>query len=139
MHILSGYGIYKYHIITLFVCSKNPIYKDQEVKNMLNYSADGVTVAIIQDTRKANMAGTYPIKIRVTYQRVRRYYSTGKTLTPEEWDKLPTAKSHLYAELRRDVTTSFELVKKSVQSLTERGDFTFNNLDARWGAPYTGH
>ena len=100
---------------------------------MLNYSADGVTVAIIQDTRKANMAGTYPIKIRVTYQRVRRYYSTGKTLTPEEWDKLPTAKSHLYAELRRDVTTSFELVKKSVQSLTERGDFTFNNLDALLG------
>ena len=90
-------------------------------------------MAMILDARSPNKGGTYPVKLRVIYMRKCRYYSTGKTLTPEEWDKLPTAKSRQYAELRRDLTTSFELVKKSVQSLAERGEFTFNNLDALLG------
>lgn len=100
---------------------------------MLKYAKDGVTVALIQDTRKANMSGTYPVKIRVTFQRVRRYYSTGKTMTPDEWGKLPAAKSRQSSEIRRDLTASFELVKAGVQSLTDRGDFTFNNLDLLLG------
>ena len=100
---------------------------------MLKYAKDGISVSLILDTRSPNKGGTYPVKLRVIYLRKCRYYSTGKALTPEEWDKLPTAKSRQYAELRRDVTTSFELVKKSVQSLAERGEFTFNNLDALLG------
>ncbi|WP_304708951.1 site-specific integrase [uncultured Rikenella sp.] len=105
---------------------------------MLQYATDGITVASILDTRKANQAGTYPVKIRVTYKRVRRYYSTGKSLMPEEWEKLPATKSYLYSEVRRDIITSFELIKKAVQSLAERGEFTFNNLDLRLGRAVTG-
>ena len=100
---------------------------------MLNYAKDGISMSLILDTRSPNKGGTYPVKLRVIYMRKCRYYSTGKTLTSEEWDKLPTAKSRQYDELRRDLTTSFELVKKSVQSLAERGEFTFNNLDALLG------
>ena len=55
---------------------------------MYTYSKDGVTVATMIDIRKANAQGKYPVKIRVNQKRVRQYYSTGKPLTREEWEKL---------------------------------------------------
>lgn len=105
---------------------------------MLKYSKEEITVASILDTRQANQTGTYPVKIRVTNKRIRRYYSTGKTLTPEEWEKLATAKSHTQVEIKRDILSSFELVKVAVQALTERGEFSFDNLDARLGRATSG-
>ena len=45
---------------------------------MYIYSKDGVTVAAMIDTRKANAQGKYPVKIRVNQKRVRQYYPTGK-------------------------------------------------------------
>ena len=38
------------------------------------------------DTTHPKKSGRCPVKIRVTYNRVRYYYPTGKDLTPEEWD-----------------------------------------------------
>ena len=43
-----------------------------------NYSKDGVTVAAMLDTGHPKKAGIYPVKIRVTFNRIRRYYPTGK-------------------------------------------------------------
>lgn len=51
---------------------------------MYIYSKDGVTVAAMIDTRKANAQGKYPVKIRVNQKRLRQYYPTGKSLTREE-------------------------------------------------------
>lgn len=44
----------------------------------MNYSKDGITIAAMLDTRRAKTTGEYPVKIRVTYRRVRSYYATGK-------------------------------------------------------------
>ena len=51
----------------------------------MNYSKDGVTVAAMFDTAHPKKSGKCPVKIRVTYNRVRNYYPTGKDLSPEEW------------------------------------------------------
>ncbi|KAA6316791.1 hypothetical protein EZS27_032951, partial [termite gut metagenome] len=42
-----------------------------------------ITVSSILDDRRVTATG-YPVKIRVTYKRMRKYYSTGKSLSLEE-------------------------------------------------------
>jgi hypothetical protein len=45
-------------------------------------------VAAILDNRRETKSGAYPVKIRVTYKRNRKYYSTGKNLSISEWERL---------------------------------------------------
>lgn len=96
---------------------------------MLYYSKDGITVSPFLDDRKENIKGTYPVKIRVTYKRVRKYYSTGKTLSPEEWDKLPVTRTKRLTDIRKDIENSFSLVKSNVVALAEKGAFSFDALN----------
>lgn len=67
---------------------------------MCTYSKDGVIVAAMIDIRKANAQGKYPVKIRVNQKRVRQYYPIGKSLTREEWEKLPAERSREAKGLR---------------------------------------
>ncbi|CVK15996.1 hypothetical protein Ga0061079_104115 [Apibacter mensalis] len=60
---------------------------------IFQYASNGITLATILDNRQANAKGTFPIKVRVTYQRKRIYFSIGKSLTLVDWDKLPDTKS----------------------------------------------
>ena len=94
---------------------------------MYNYAKDGVTISVILDNRKANKNGLYPIKIRVTHRRVRKYYSTGKALSIEDWGRLSNTRSHELCEIRKDIENSFSLVKTNVISLTEKGEFTLDH------------
>lgn len=98
---------------------------------MYNYAKDGVTISVILDNRKANKNGLYPIKIRVTHRRVRKYYSTGKALSIEDWGRLSNTRSHELCEIRKDIENSFSLVKTNVISLTEKGEFTLDALNVR--------
>jgi len=100
---------------------------------MHSYSKDGIIVTSMLDTRTPNAEGGYPVKIRVNYQRVRAYYSTGKNLTREEWDNLPNSKSTIGKTLRACIENSFNLVRLNVESLAERGDFQFDTLNSRLG------
>lgn len=98
---------------------------------MFSYSKDGITVSPMFDKRKVNQKGTYPVKIRVTYKRVRHYYSTGISLTAEQWEILPSSKSKLLKEIRESIENSFGLVKKNVEALAEKGGFSFDTLNLR--------
>ena len=60
---------------------------------MFYYAKDGVTVSSMLDDRRANKSGMFPVKIRVTYQRIRKYYTTGKYLPNEDWERLPDTKA----------------------------------------------
>ena len=68
------------------------MYRKLKFIHKMNYSKDGVTVAAMFDTAHPKKSGKCPVKIRVTYNRVRNYYPTGKDLSPEEWEILPTTK-----------------------------------------------
>ena len=100
---------------------------------MHSYSKDGIIVTSMLDTRKTNSNGEYPVKIRVNYQLVRAYYSTGKNLTREEWDSLPTNKSTAAKTIKASIENSFYLVRNNVEALAERGDFLFDTLNSRLG------
>lgn len=98
---------------------------------MFSYSKDGITIASIIDKRKINQQGSYPIKIRVTYKRVRHHYLTGKNLKIEEWDILPVSKTRALKEIRESIENSFSLVKMNVEALAEKGGFSFDSLNLR--------
>ena len=95
------------------------------------YSKDGVTVATILDTRRALANGQYPVRIRVSYRRVRSYYPTGKSMMPDDWQRLNATRLHSLVSVRKDIENSFELVRQAVEDLTSKGCFTLELLGAR--------
>src|SRR5690554_6747157 len=52
-----------------------------------------VTTQVIQDTRVKKKDNTFRIKLRITFQRKRRYYPLPYALTKEEWEKVLDPKS----------------------------------------------
>ena len=47
-----------------------------------------VTTAIFLDTRRAKKGNLYPVKVRVTFQRKRKYYAIGVDLSEEDFQKV---------------------------------------------------
>lgn len=82
------------------------------------------------DIRSPHQDGTLPVRVRVNYQRTRRYYPTGKSVTPHEWEVLPSSKNRELTKIRKDIENTFDLVKEAVVFLADRGEFTFSRLDA---------
>jgi integrase/recombinase XerD len=112
------------------ICVQHYLFKK---KYMFSFSKDGITIAAILDDRKVNKEGNFPVKIRVTYKRVRKYYSTGKNLKVNEWDILPTGKSRALKETRESIENSFSLVRSNVEAIAEKGGFSFDALNVRLG------
>jgi len=100
---------------------------------MFSYSHNGITIASMLDSRRGIKDGKFPVKIRVTFSRDRKYYSTGKSLSIEEWEKLPVSKSKAYSEIKSDIQISFDKVKDIVQTLESESSFSFESLNSRLG------
>ena len=98
---------------------------------MFDYSKDGITVSAMLDTRRGTATGEYPAKIRVTYRRDRKYYSTGKCLSIEDWEKLPTSKARTMIDTKESIGNSFNHVRNAIEELSFRGDFTLDALNQR--------
>lgn len=98
---------------------------------MLNYSKDGITVAAILDTRRTKNENSYPVRIRVTYRRKSQYYPTGKDLTPEQWDAMPTTRNRELRAIRESIANSFDIVRQNVEELAYAAGFSFDALDIR--------
>lgn len=111
-------------------CVQIKLHIEKE-STMFNYANNGITVASFLDNRRATINGLFPIKIRVTYKRERKYYSTGKELSLEEWDKLSNTKSKALIEIRTDIQNSFDKVKEIVQALELEDGFSFDALNNR--------
>ena len=97
----------------------------------MNYSKDGITVSPMLDTAHPKKSGKYPVKIRVTYKRARWYYSTGKDLTPEEWEAMPTTKARAVVSVRKDIESSYQIVRSAVEELATSGAFSLDALNNR--------
>ena len=98
---------------------------------MLQYSKDGTSVSAMLDTCRTKSDGKCPVKIRVTHRRTRWYYPTGKDLTPEEWSALSTTKARAMVSIRKDIESSYQIVRSAVEELTTAGAFTFDALNNR--------
>ena len=100
---------------------------------MFKYSRDGVSVLTILDTRRAKKSGMFPIKVQVVFKRKQKYYSTGKELSKEDWERLLKAKSKLLTEIRSDIESSFSTIKQQVNELIQKGEFSIEALNIRLG------
>ncbi len=100
---------------------------------MFHYANNGITISSILDQRRELKEGTFPVKIRVTFKRERKYYSTGKNLSTEEWKKLPEAKSKKQISVRTDIQFSFDKVKNAVKELEYDDNFSFTALNTYLG------
>ncbi|NIG52514.1 site-specific integrase [Chitinophaga sp. Cy-1792] len=49
---------------------------------------DKVNVKVVPDTRRSKTGERFPLKLRITYKGIRKYYATGFDATPEEWEQL---------------------------------------------------
>ena len=100
---------------------------------MLKYSKDGVSVILTHDTRRKKNDGNYPVKVQVVQNGKQRYYSTGKTLSVDEWATLSESKNRTLSEIRSDLENSFSYVKTNVEALVNEHEFTFETLNIRLG------
>lgn len=97
----------------------------------MHYSKDGITVAPVIDTSHPKKNGLFPVRIRVTYRRKLCYYTTGKDLTPEEWEMLPTTKVRALVAVRKDIESSYQIVRAAVEELAASGGFSIEDLNKR--------
>ena len=116
------------------------------------YSVDGITIASILDSRRSTKDGNFPVKIRVTFNRIRKYYTTGKNLSElewkklnipaeewrkftesEEWKKLGKPKIRNLSIEKTEIINSYEKVKNAVLELLDRSNFTFESLNRDLG------
>lgn len=104
---------------------------------MYKYAKDGVSLSSVLDTRRAKKNGLYPVKIQVIWRRIQKYYPTGKELSPDEWVRLPRTRSRRLLDIRIDLDSSFDRVKRQVRELLDRGEFSFDALNHRLGHDHT--
>lgn len=106
---------------------------------MMNYSSNGVTITTVlekvpikkkedQVKNTLNKEESYPIKIRITYQRRSRYFTTKKYATEIEWQNLKNTKSKKMLEIRKDIEIRYEIIKNAVRDLIFKNEFSFKNL-----------
>lgn len=88
-------------------------------------------LALWLDTRRELTDGRYPLKVRVTFNRQRAYYPTGKNFTPAEWEALPRTKTRETTAIRRDIENSYNHIRKIVEDLAHAGTFSLDMLNIR--------
>lgn len=97
----------------------------------MQYSKDGITVAVVLDKYKPKRNGLYPVRIRVTYRRQRQYYPTGKDLTLEQWERIPLTRNRDLKTIRESIANSFDIVRQNVDELATLAGFSFDALNTR--------
>lgn len=94
---------------------------------------NGVSITSVLDMRTVNKEGTYPVKIKVYYQRKPKYYSVGISMSKEEFDKLPESRSAEGRCIQGEIEKEFSRILKNVEFLVEKETFSFDRLNARLG------
>ncbi|AKD56976.1 site-specific integrase [Spirosoma radiotolerans] len=89
------------------------------------------TAAVILDIRRNKADGTFPLKLRITFQRVRRYYNIGIDMLETKWAEVQD-KSKTRQELRllRERIAAFEAKAEGVLKTLE--EFTFEAFERNY-------
>lgn len=101
---------------------------------MLKSIKNDVVVSVVLDTRTINKEGTYPVKIKVYYQRKPKYYSTGICFSSnDELENLWNGKSKESRDIQEEISKEFIRILKNVEYLTDKETFSFDRLNTRLG------
>lgn len=97
------------------------------------YSNSGVTGTLYQDTRRPKKDNVYPIKYKVTYQRVRTYYSSGVNLSVEDFETIEKSKKKAFIKTFEQLLSFKDKIEEHLDALIKAGSFSFGNLNKRLG------
>lgn len=100
-----------------------PVMKNVEVGN--------VNISAYYDERKVKRNGCYPLKYRVTYLQISKYYP-GMDLTPEEWRLINNKRGKKPAAIIKyidQIDAGVKQLREAIEKLNERGGFSFEGLD----------
>lgn len=95
-----------------------------------------VSTSIVLDSRRSKKDGTYPVKIRITYQRQQKYYGVGLSLSKAEFEKVQGDKPRgEFKELQIQLNVLEARAIKIIEKLPEFSFTAFekNYLDHRNG------
>jgi len=93
-----------------------------------------VTYKILLDTRRAKSDGTYPIVIRIVYDRKNTTLNTGVFVTSDYWisEKASVSSQHQNGGLlNKRITEEYLKIQKAVLELESENDFSFESLKER--------
>lgn len=93
------------------------------------------TSTIILDKRFVKQDGTHPVKLRVTFQRIQKYYALGISLTEDDYKKTMGDKPReQFKKFRKQINDIAEKADQIKDSLPE---FTFEEFEKRFLEPAT--
>ena len=97
---------------------------------MDNENLQGITTSIYLDTRRKIKNGKYPVKLRLTFQRTSRFYSTKIQLTPEDFEKAINPKSKRKS---KDLRLDFAKIEdRALVIISRMPFFDFDNFKKRF-------
>ena len=85
------------------------------------------TISLILDTRRMKKTKKYPVKLRVTFQRVTEYYQTVFDLLEEEWKKLQASRISNELQSIRDKLRDLE--RNAAAVINEIEPFSFREFE----------
>ena len=86
-----------------------------------------VTTAIHLDARRMKADNTYPLKLRVTYRRERKYYKIGMDLSLDNWEKLNAPKPR--GDLKDMKIKTTLILEKADKVIGEMEEFSFYKFE----------
>lgn len=85
------------------------------------------TTSVILDTRRAKQDGAYPVKVRVTFQRKRKYYGTGIDLSEEDFQKVQGSKPR--GEFKELKIRFSALEQRAIDVVKSLPNFSFTSFE----------
>lgn len=82
---------------------------------------------LLHDTRRKKKGNKYPVKIRITYRRIQKYYPLGVDLTKSEWVKVFGDKPRNDMKEKRFTIDSLKLKAENIIKELDPFDFTTFN------------
>ena len=87
----------------------------------------GITTAIIHDKRIKRQDGTYAVKLRITYNRIQKYYPLGVSVNTDEWDKIHGEKPR--GKFKDHLLFFNKVEAKAVEIIREMSVFSFAQFE----------
>jgi integrase len=100
---------------------------------MLSYTKEGVSLNLFHENRYATKDNLNAIKLVVCFRRERKYFTTGVSLTSEDYTQLFTSKKKDIVENRQSLERTFYKFKTIIDSLLEKNKFSFDNITRQLG------
>ena len=86
-----------------------------------------VTTAIVLETRTQKKDGTYPVKLRITYNRKQKYYATGHAFSEKDFERVRGDKPRKELKDAMLFLNSFE--ENAIDKINELSEFSFEAFE----------